>query len=144
MSCPGYRRKPIGYPSLLLGAKKERKTNEEQKNFFYPTSCAVILISVPSDVDTGRAMKVGGDKKEEQISFASFSSIITSLSYSFCFLSLLPFSPLFITARREILWVPATVSPATSVSFSTKMSNGATPVFFSHPSLGASAGSDPR
>ena len=31
-------------------------------------------------------MKVGGDK-EEQISFTSFSSIITSLSYSFCFSS---------------------------------------------------------
>ena len=81
MSCPGRQRKPAGCSPRSLGAKKE-----------FPTSFAVILISVPYVVDRGFAMKVGGDK----------------------------------------------------ISFSTKMSNGATPVFFSHPSLGASAGSDPR
>ena len=65
MFCPERRRKPAGYPSLLLGAKKDRKTNEEHKNFSSPTSFAVILIAVPSVVDAGRlstAMKVGGEE----------------------------------------------------------------------------------
>ena len=91
--CPvqGASAKSAGYPSLLLGTKKERKTNEEQKNFSSPTSFAVILIPVPSIVDNGRlstAMKIGGEGGRANV-VCLFLLLRLLLVLLFCFSSYL-------------------------------------------------------